>query len=131
MTKKMLQQIRRYDNELKLLRRHLAALEESMGISSPNLDGQPRGSRISKPTEQQAVILADTIMKIRTLEERIQTERAHIWEYILTIPDTTMRQIIILRFIDGKSWLKVAAAIGGDATADGCRMAFNRANIDD
>ena len=131
MTKKMLQQIRRYDNELKLLRRHLAALEESMGISSPNLAGLPRGSRISKPTEQQAVILADTIMKIRTLEERIQVERDRVWEYILTIPDTPMRQIVILRFIDGKSWFKVSEGIGGDATEDGCRKAFERYFTDD
>ena len=131
MTKQELQQIRRYDSELKLLRRHLAELEESIGISSPNMDGQPRGSKIGRPTEQQAIIIADTVTKIRALEERIRVERDRVWGIITTIPDSTLRQIIILRFIDGKSWIKVATAIGGDATADGCRMIFNRANIDD
>lgn len=126
MTKEMLQQIRRYNSELKLLRKHLAELEECVGISSPKLDGQPRGSRIGNPTEQQAIILAETITKIKILEERVQTERNRVWDYIMTIPDTTMRQIIILRFIDGKSWFKVSEGIGGDATEEGCRKAFER-----
>lgn len=75
--------------------------------------------------------MADTVTKIRSLEERIRLERDRVWGSITTISDSTLRQIIILRFIDGKSWIKVAAAIGGEATADGCRMIFNRANIDD
>ena len=126
MTKKQLQQLRRYDSELHILRRHLKELEESIGISAAPCDGQPRGSRIGKPTEQQAVMVADTIEKIRVLEETIQVEKSRTWECITKISDSTIRQIIILRFIDGLSWFKVSEGIGGDATADGCRMTFER-----
>ena len=126
MTKKQLQQLRKYDSELHILRRHLKELEESIGISAAPSDGQPRGNKIGRPTEQQAVAMADTIEKIRVLEETIQIEKSNTWEYITKISDSTIRQIIILRFIDGLSWFKVSEEIGGVATADWCRVTLER-----
>ena len=126
MTKRQLNSVRLYNSELRLLRRHLNELEEKRGISSIAYDGQPHGTNVGKPTEEQAVAIADTIMKIRILEEKIQIEKDIIWDYITKIQDTKIRQIIILRFIDGKSWFKVSLEMGGDATEEGCRKAFER-----
>lgn len=131
MTKKQLQQMRHYDSELRILRRHLADLEAQVGVSAIQCDGQPHGTKIGRPTELQAIALSDTIAHIRYLEDLITTERNKTWQYIVSIDDPLLRQIITLRFIDGKSWLKVAEAIGGDATADGCRMIFARARIEE
>ena len=130
MTKTQLQQIRHYDSELKILRRHLADLEAQVGVSAIQCDGQPHGTKIGRPTEMQAIALSDTIAHIRYLEDLITNERSKTWQFICSLDDPLLRQIITLRFIDGKSWLKVAEAIGGGTTADGCRMIFARASIE-
>lgn len=127
MTKHELQQVRDLDIELRILRRHLTELEAMIGSGGGILgDGQPKGNKIGRPTEEQAVNLADTFAKIREHERRLQIEKDRVWSFITSINDTEIRQIIILRFIDGKSWFKVALGLGGDHTEDGCRMAFNR-----
>ena len=126
MTKQRLQKLRHYDSELKLLREHLRKLEAQIGISAMIQDGQPKSTKVGSPTEQQAIAMADTIMQIRELEERISIERDEVWKYISSLDDPLMRQIIILRFIDGKSWFKVSEKIGGDTTDESCRKAFER-----
>lgn len=130
MTKKQLQQMRHYDEELRILRRHLADLEAQLGVSAIQCDGQPRGTKIGRPTELQAIALSDTIAHIRYLEEHAAAAKDEVWRFVSSIEDSLLRQIVILRFIDGKSWLKVAEAIGGGTTADGCRMIFARASIE-
>lgn len=127
MTKKQLQQLRYMDADLRLLRSHLRELEASIGITAAPADGQPRGNKIGSPTEAQAIQISDQIEKIRKLEKKILAARIEAWDFISTIEDPLLRQIIIHRFVDGKSWVKVADAIGGSATADSCRMIFNRA----
>lgn len=127
MTKKQLQSLRYMDAELRLLRSHLREMEASIGITAAPSDGQPKSGKVGSPTEAQALQIYDQIEKIRKLEARILAARIETWDFIMTIEDPLLRQIIILRFVDGKSWVKVADAIGGSATADSCRMIFNRA----
>lgn len=129
MTKKQLQQLRYLDADLRLLRSHLREMEASIGITAAPADGQPKGNKVGSPTEAQAIQIYDQIEKIRKLEEKILAARLETWDFITTIEDPLLRQIIILRFVDGKSWFKVADAIGGNATADSCRMIFNRSTI--
>lgn len=129
MTKKQLQQMRHYDEELRILRRHLADLEAQLGVSAIQCDGQPRGTKIGRPTELQAIALSDTIAHIRYLEEQAAAAKDEVWCFVSTIKDSLLRQIVILRFIDGKSWFKVSEAIGGGTTAEACRKTFERANI--
>ena len=131
MTKHELQCLRHYDSELRILRQHLAELEASVGISSMEMDGQPHGTKIGRPTELQAITIADTIAQIRDLEERITLARNETWSFIVSLEDPLLRQIITLRFIDGKSWQRVADAIGGGASADNCRKIYVRSNIAD
>ena len=129
MTKKQLQQMRHYDSELRILRRHLADLEAQVGVSAIQCDGQPHGTKIGRPTELQAIALSDTIAHIRYLEDQAATAKDQAWQFISSLGDSLLRQIIILRFIDGKSWFKVSEAIGGDMTAEACRKIFERSNI--
>jgi len=131
MTKKQLQQIKYLERELRSLRAHLAELEASVGITAAPQDGQPHGNKVGKPTETQAIALSDTFKEIQNLEEKVTTARKEAWTFVSSLEDSLLRLIITYRFVDGKSWLKVAQAIGGDATADGCRMYFNRSNIVD
>ena len=131
MTKKELKLIRYMETDLRLLRTRLKQLEASIGITAAPQDGQPKGNKVGSPTEAQAIQIYDQIEKIRDLETKILAARIQAWDFITTLDDPMLRQIIILRFVDGKSWFKVADAIGGNATADGCRMYFNRSNIVD
>lgn len=131
MTKHELKQIKYLTSELRILREHLQELEAQIGITSVPQDGQPKGNKIGRPVEAQAIQLADTIALIREHEKKIQALKDEVWEYIAGLDNPLLRQIIILRFIDGKSWTNVAIAIGGNVTPDNCRMMFNRANIDD
>lgn len=131
MTKHELKQIKYLTSELRILREHLQELEAQIGITSMPQDGLPKGNKIGRPVEAQAIQLADTIARIREHEKRIQALKDEVWEYIAGLDNPILRQIIILRFIDGKSWTSVATAIGGNVTPDNCRMMFNRSNIDD
>lgn len=131
MTKHELQQIRHLTGEIRILREHLRELDLQIGCGALVQDGQPKGNKIGRPTEQQAVQLAETCKIIQEQEIHLQELKLQAWAFVRSLDDSLLRQIIILRFIDGKSWFKVSEAIGGDATADGCRMVFARANIDD
>lgn len=131
MTKKELQQVRRLDSELKILRKKLTELEATVEASAKPSDGTPRSGKVGKPTEQMAIAITETVDKIKELAEQVALAKCKVWDFITGLDESLIRQIIILRFIDGKSWFKVADTIGGDATADGCRMYFNRANIFD
>lgn len=130
-TKKDLQKLKYLDSDLRVLRRHLRQLEASLGISAMPSDGQPHGNKIGRPTEEQALQLAHIVDQIRSREAMIAKVKREVWSFVLKLDDPLLRQIIILRFIDGKSWFKVAEEVGGDVSADGCRMIFNRAKIDD
>lgn len=52
--------------------------------------------------------------------------REELEEYIDTVPDSLVRQILSLRYINGLNWNQVAAHVGGGNTADGVRMIHNR-----
>lgn len=47
-------------------------------------------------------------------------------DYIESIDDSLIRQVIILKYIEGLTWNQVAAKIGGGTTADSLRMMLNR-----
>ena len=113
MTKLELKQIKYLNSELRILRVHLQELEAQVGISSVPQDGQPKGNKIGKPVEAQAIPLADTIALIREHEKKIQALRDEAWEYIAGLDNPLLRQIIILKWIDGMTWDEVAAEIGG------------------
>ena len=46
--------------------------------------------------------------------------------YISKMDDSIIRQIIFLRFIQGHTWVQVAAEIGGGNSPDGIRMMVKR-----
>lgn len=77
--------------------------------------------------------VADVAMKLITTTETINAYRvnlavlrAEIDNYIITLDDMLLRQIILYRCIELKTWEQVAVSIGGGNTADSCRMYFNR-----
>lgn len=125
MNKRDMKQIFYIKKERELLEEKLARLEQS-GLQSPKLDGMPRASGISKPTEKKAEQIAELKEMLEELEYRTLCEMKRIYEYIRELDDSLLRQIIILRCIDLCTWDKVAIRIGGGNTADSVRKRYDR-----
>jgi hypothetical protein len=71
--------------------------------------------------------------KIKRLKEKLQRRVddlidlvVEINEYIETIDDSLLRQIITLRHVNGLTWDQVAAHIGGGNTGDSVRKMHDR-----
>ncbi len=47
-------------------------------------------------------------------------------QFISRIEDSMLRQVVMLRFIQGLSWVQVALHLGGGNSADGVRMMVKR-----
>ena len=99
MTLKELSQLYYLNREIEMDKERLEALRaRASAPGSPNYDGMPKSP---------------------SYENRLE-------RYIADIPDSNLRMIFTLRFINGLSWVQLAFSIGGDCTADGARMACNR-----
>lgn len=114
--------------EIEMNKRRLAELEESAaGPASPALDPAPHGTGyVDNRVEQKAVAIVTLCEQIERQQERCMAERLRLERYIYGIEDSHVRQIIIYRFVEGRSWLQVALAIGGRNTADSVRKMCTR-----
>lgn len=125
MTRYEISQIYYLNKEIEMWQRVLNEMREG-GLKSPKLDGMPRGRVLTDPTGEAASVRADIERVIETLLLRIQHERKRVYEYISTLDDSLMRQIIMYRCLSLCSWEETAACIGGGNTADSVRMKFTR-----
>lgn len=109
------------ERETKRLRR----LEECATNTTSKITGLPFVPGISDKTALAAEIAdARTIIEHKNREAIIEYNR--LMRYIAKIDDSFIRQIITMRYVDGKSWANIAVSIGGDNTPDSVRMAHNR-----
>lgn len=108
---------RMWENRLRELPDITAVKYDSIGVSN---------SGISSPVQQ----IAEQREKIREIISaklaEISFVEREILEYICSIDDSLMRQIMTHRHIELKSWLQVANTIGGNNTADSVRMMHDR-----
>ena len=125
MTEKQLNQIYYLSKEKKMWENKLTESTEIKAMGYEN-SGAGRSSEVSSPV----VRLAEQRERIRDiisakLAEISYVER-EILEYINTIDDSLIRQIMIHRHIELKSWVQVANAIGGNNTAESVRKMHDR-----
>ncbi len=125
MTEKQLNQIFYLSKEKKMWEDKLKSLTEVKAMGYEN-SGAGRGTGISSPVVQ----LAEQREKIRDIISaklaEISFVEREILEYINSIDDSVIRQIMIYRHIELKSWVQVANAIGGKNTADSVRKIHER-----
>ncbi len=57
---------------------------------------------------------------------RLVAEYDRLTQFIASVEDSLMRQILTHRYVDGMRWVQVAARLGGGNTADGVRKAHDR-----
>lgn len=123
MTRKELSQIYYINREIEMWEREL---ESVTGLQSPKLDGLPRGSETGDSTANKAQRAAEIREIINGLLAKLQMKRKEIYDYIATIDDSLMRQIIMYRCLSLCTWEEVAIYVGGGNSADSVRKLFVR-----
>ena len=140
MTRKEVSQIYYYNREIEKLERDVEELQarreqfETSNLRSTKLDGMPRAAGGKNNPVENAAIAAAEIKKaideqlkiIERYKYRIEMKRKEIYEYITTLDDPLIEQIIMYRCINMCKWSQVAAYVGGDNTEESVRKAFNR-----
>lgn len=118
MNEKELSQLRFLNKEIEQEKKRLAELEAAAAGVSVNIKGLPHIGMAAEIADCKAVI-----------EAKVQAciaEYNRINRYIASIDNSSMRQVLTLRFVDGLSWNQVACGIGGRNTADSVRKACER-----
>ena len=123
MTRKELSQIYYINREIEMWEREL---ESVTGLQSPRLDGLPRGNETGDSTANKALRAAEIREIINGLLAKLQMKRKEIYDYIATIDDSLMRQIIMYRCLSLCTWEEVAIYVGGGNSADSVRKLFVR-----
>ena len=124
MTIKQLEQIyyltkekQMWEDRLRELPDITAVRYDSIGVSNSGISSPVQ--QIAEQREKIREIISAKLVEISFVEREIL-------EYICSIDDSLMRQIMTHRHIELKSWLQVANTIGGNNTADSVRMMHDR-----
>lgn len=63
---------------------------------------------------------------IKELEDRVESQINEVEEFLSSIDDSIVRQIVHFRYVEGMSWNRVADRIGGYNTEGSVKMMFKR-----
>lgn len=125
MTKKELSQLYWLRREIKRNEERLVVLRAASTDTAAKISGMPGCRGLSDKTALAAEI-ADLEAIIYTQQVQAIAEERRLTRYIGSIGDSFIRQILTLRYVQGCSWIRVAAEMGGGNTEDSVRMAHNR-----
>ena len=114
------------EQEIQIYEDKIAELRERAASLSPNYSGMPRGNSPGNKVENAAVAIVSYIEMLDKAKAEREWQSKRIQEYILSVPDPQTRVIMILRFIERKSWGEIARRIGGNNTASAVRMRVMR-----
>lgn len=132
MNKDQLRQLRHLKREIELLQDQIANLESEI------VTDKVRGSDPEHPYTEKSFYITGFAheehgRKMKRLKERLQRRLddlmdlvVEINEFVEEIDDSLLRQIIILRHVNGLTWEQVAAEVGGGNTADSVRKMHDR-----
>lgn len=124
MTSKQLDQIYYLTKEKRELERMLREIPD---ITAVRYDGiGSKNSGVSSPVQKIAEQREKTRELISMKLAEISFAEREIMEYIFSINDSLIRQIMTHRHIELKSWVQVAFAIGGGNTAESVRKMHDR-----
>lgn len=126
MNKKELSQLYWLNREIEEQRRRLDELENISVSSTVSLTGVPSVRWTSDKVAKYAIEIADLKCLLDLNLKKCFYELNRLNRYIESVPDSQVRIILALRYINGMSWLQIANSIGGDNTSDGVRMIHNR-----
>lgn len=139
MTKEILTQYSDLQGEIKEVRQKIIKLEneiekiEHEGTAMDSVTGGFGGTQHFKiegvpipEYNHKKTLLYSRKTTLQLLEDDLLEKTNQVEEFIASLSDSRMRRIINFRFLENKSWLQTAYALGGKATADSVRMEFER-----
>lgn len=127
MTVKELSKLYDLNRRIELNKKRLAELEAQVtSIGSGGLDGMPRTPGYANKIERLVAEIVDTKGIIAANQAECIFERNRLERYIADIPDPLKQDVFALRFVNGLTWYQVAQSVGGNNTADSCRMMVKR-----
>lgn len=132
MDKEQLKQIRYIKTEIEVIQKQIDNLEPASAIDKVN------GSSNHFPYTKRSFTVEgiDTVeyrQKAQLLQRKLEYKKQELTDklielekFIDNIPDSLVRQIIRLRYIECLTWNKIARLVGNNNTADSVRMIVNR-----
>ena len=140
MTKRELSQVYYLNKEIQIhearlqgLKRQFKRLKTVDGVKASSKESpftlhnkRIEGVRPTAKNKEAVRIMAERRALISQLKTQCEKEQQRLERYIMTIPDSFMRQLIILRFVDLREWKDIAAIVGGNNSEDSVRMAVDR-----
>lgn len=98
------------------------------GMQTFRIEGAPTKEYHRKKMEltTKKMLLESRIDNLSVLELNGLQQAEEVEEFISSISDPLVRQIVVLRVVDGRSWRDIAQIVGGDNSEDSVRMMFNR-----
>lgn len=124
MTKHELKQIYNLNREAEMWKKELEKLKCKCLVKSPIISDMPRGGKGTDLADYVAE-LADYEAVINGILARIQIQRKIIMDYINSIDDSYMRQIMFYRHVSCMTWNEVADSIGGN-TENSVKKSYSR-----
>lgn len=128
MTRERLSQIYYLEKEQKMWEEKLRELEAASLIKGQEITGMPfANTGETSDKVMSLVVRKQTIATIiEEIQERIDEQKEEIYEYINTIDDSLLRQIVVYRCVSCMNWVQVAIRIGGGNTAESVRKIYER-----
>lgn len=114
MTREELKQIYYLNKEVKMWQKELERLQCMSLIKGQQITGMPHVPGVSDKVGDLAATMADIEVIIRGKLAEIQMQRKRIIEYINSIDDSLLRQIIFLRNVSCMSWNQIANELGSN-----------------
>ena len=114
MTKEELKQIYYINKEILMWQKELDRLECKSLVKGQEITDMPFGSGNSDKVANLAIEIADTKAVIRGMLAEIQIQRRKIIDYIESIDDSLLRQIMFLRNVSCMNWNQVAKELGNN-----------------
>ena len=136
MNKKELSQLRYLNKEIELLKQQIEQAEhivEKKYAADYVLGSNPVWPYQKRVFHIEGIAIPEYEKRVKHLRIKLQKrlkilvkKQEQLVEYINNIDDSLIRQIMILRYINGLSWKQIANHIGGGNTPDSVRMLHNR-----
>ena len=121
-TREELNQLYHLQREIEGQKRRIKELRNT--LKSPAMSGMPRGGGVSDPVaktvelmERQEEMLAENLQKCLEQQNRLL-------EFVRSVEDSRMRQILCYRHLDGLNWVQVAHRMS--VTPESVKMAYKR-----
>lgn len=126
MTKQELKQIRYINDEIDMLQRELKRIRSSPLISGTDMSQTRVKGGIVAPVERR-VAQEDDIQRLIQLNlDKLSIQKRRAIDYIYSVDDSMMRQILYLRYVGCLTWRQVAAQMGRPDMEDALRVAHDR-----